>query len=223
MKKLIIICLSISITFSVFLFAEEVSNSIELLKPQIDEKPLLKIMNERMSTREYSDKEIPDQMLSNLLWAAFGINRPETGMRTAPSAINAQEIDIYAATADGLYLYEPKEHVLELIHNEDIREHTGNPGTEYTKTAPLNLILVLDSSKFSMFADYKEMVKIMAFSDAGFIGQNIYLFCASEKLATVVLGAVASEKLHKLMKLRDEQSVLFSLPVGYFKIGDSNE
>lgn len=217
MRRLIIICLSISITFPAFLFAEEVSKNIELLKPQIDEKPLLKIMNERKSTREYSEEKIPDQMLSNLLWAAFGINRPETGMRTAPSAINAQEIDIYAATADGLYLYEPKEHVLELIHNEDIREHTGNPGTEYTETAPVNLILVLDSSKFSMFADYEEMIKIMSFSDAGFISQNIYLFCASEKLATVVLGAIDTEKLHEKMKLREEQSVLFSQPIGYFK------
>ena len=217
MRRLIIICLSISITFSAFLFAEEVNENIELLKPQIDEKPLLKIMNERKSTREYSEEKIPDQMLSNLIWAAFGINRTETGMRTAPSAINAQEIDIYAATTDGLYLYEPKEHVLELIHNEDIREHTGNPGTEYTKTAPVNLILVLDSSKFSMFADYEEMIKIMSFSDAGFISQNIYLFCASEKLATVVLGAIDTEKLHEKMKLREEQVVLFSQPVGYFK------
>jgi len=214
-SKLLSISILLLLIFSILYSQQE--KEIILEKPQIKEKPLLKILNERKSTREFIEKEISDQMLSNLLWAAFGINRPESGMRTAPSVLNLQEIEIYVATTSGLFLYAPKYHKLELIHNIDIREFTGNPGTDFPKTAPINLIFVADLSKYVMFGDDETLKKIMVFSDVGYISQNVYLFCASENLATVVLGAIDTKTLKEKMKLREEQLILLTQPVGHFK------
>jgi len=151
-------------------------------------------------------------VLSNLLWAAFGINRPDSGKRTAPTAMNMQEIDIYVATADGLYLYNAKENALEPILSEDIRAATGPQ--PFVKDAPVNLVFVAD---FAKMRGSEENKVFYSATDTGFVSQNVYLFCASEGLATVVRGYVEKDKLAKVMKLRDDQKIILAQTVGYPK------
>ena len=153
------------------------------------------------------------QVLSNMLWAACGVNRPESGKRTAPSAVNWQEIDTYVATADGLYLYDAKAHILKPVLAGDIRAATGRQ--TFVKDAPVNLIFVADFSRMGK-ATTEDKVFYSA-TDTGFISQNVYLYCASEGLATVVRGAVDKEKLAKVMKLRPDQKVILAQSVGYPK------
>jgi len=118
---------------------------IQLLSPQIDGgKPLMQALQKRSTSREFSSDPLPHQVLSNLLWAAYGINRPEVGKRTVPSASNCQEIDLYVSMASGLYLYDAKKNRLDPILNEDIRALTGKQ--PFVKTAPVNLIVVADYS-----------------------------------------------------------------------------
>ena len=141
------------------------------------------------------------------------MNRTDTGKRTAPSAMNRQEIDIYVATANGLYLYDAKAHVLNPILSEDIRAMTGTQ--EYVKDAAINLIYVADYSK--MGTSTKEDKDIYSAADTGFISENVYLYCASEGLATVVRGSIDRPALAKMMKLRPDQKIILSQPVGYPK------
>ena len=166
----------------------------------------------RRSSREFSGRKLPDQVLSNLLWAAWGVNRPDSGKRTAPSAMNRQEIDVYVATADGAYLYDAKANELKPVSAEDVRALTGRQ--KFVKDAPVNLIYVADLAKMRGPAEQKAM---WAAADTGFIAQNVYLFCASEGLATVVRGLVDKPALTKALKLRDDQMVILAHTVGYPK------
>jgi len=194
-------------------FAEE-PKPIQLLKPQVDKgRPLMQVLKDRSSSRSFSKEKLPIQVLSNLLWAGVGVNRTDTGKRTAPSAMNRQEIDIYAATADGLYLYDAKAHALNPILSEDIRAMTGTQ--EYVKDAAINLIYVADYSK--MGTSTKEDKDIYSAADTGFISENVYLYCASEGLATVVRGSIDRQALAKVMKLRPDQKVILAQSVGYPK------
>ena len=194
-------------------YAEELK-PIKLLKPQTGGgKPLMQVLNERKSLREYSDKELPLQVLSNMLWAAWGINRSDSGKRTAPSASNMQEIDVYVSMADGLYLYDAEKIMLQPVHAEDIRALTGTQS--FVKDAPVNLVFVADESKMGNRTD--EGITFISAADAGFISQNVYLFCASEGLATVVRGLVDRPPLAKAMGLRLDQRIIFSQSVGYPK------
>jgi len=187
---------------------------IKLLKSQVEGgRPLMQVLKDRQSLREFSPNEIPLQVLSNLVWAACGINRPDSGKRTAPSANNVQNIDLYVAMADGLYLYEPKEHVLKAVLAEDIRAATGRQA--FVKDVPVNLIYVADFSKFGGRPD--EEKNFYSGVHTGFISQNVYLFCASEGLATVVRGLVDREALAKTMRLRPEQKVMLAQSIGYPK------
>jgi len=187
---------------------------IKLLKPQTDGgRPLMQVLKDRKSSREFSTEKLPLQVLSNMLWAAWGVNRPESGKRTAPSARNRQEIDVYVALAEGLYLYDAKAHTLKGVLAEDIRAMTG--GQPFVKDAPVNLIFVADFSKMGNApADQKDFYSA---TDTGFISQNVYLYCASEGLATVVRGSVDRPALAKVMKLRPDQKVTFAQSVGYPK------
>jgi SagB-type dehydrogenase family enzyme len=188
--------------------------SIPLLKPQIDTgRPLMQVLKDRSSSRSFSTEKLPVQILSNLLWAAFGINRPDAGKRTAPSARNWQEIDIYVAMADGLYLYDAKNHVLKPVLSGDIRSMTGKQ--DFVKDAPVNLIYVADFSKMGDAANDDKVLYSAA--DTGFISQNVYLFCASEGLATVVRGSIDREPLAKTMKLRTDQKIILAQTIGYPK------
>ena len=187
---------------------------IPLLKPQLDGgRPLMQVLKDRKSSRAFSSEKLPIQVMSNLLWAAFGVNRPESGKRTAPSAVNWQEIDIYVATADGLYLYEAKTHTLKPILGEDIRALTGTQ--PYVKEAPVNLIYVADFSRMDKATDEQKVFYSAA--GTGFIGQNVYLYCASEGLATVVRASIDKPALEKTMKLRPDQRITLAQSVGYPK------
>ncbi len=184
---------------------------LELPKPQTEGgKPLMQALKERKSTREFSPQKLPPQALSNLLWAAFGVNRPD-GRRTAPSASNMQEIDIYVALPEGLYLYDARAHRLEPVVAEDLRAATGTQ--PFVGQAPLNLVYVADYSRMGKRADEAKL--FYSATDTGFIAQNVYLFCASEGLATVVRASIDREKLAARMKLRPDQRIVLAQTVGY--------
>jgi SagB-type dehydrogenase family enzyme len=174
--------------------------------------PLMDALKQRQSTREFSSEKIPMETLSNLLWAAWGVNRPD-GHRTAPSARNSQEIDVYIATGDGLFLYEPKEHQLKKILSEDIRAATGT--NEYVKDAALNLVYVADLTRGNLKG--ADVIEFYSGADTAFLAQNVYLFCASENLAVVVRGAINRPDLAKMMKLRPDQKITLAQSVGYPK------
>lgn len=213
MEKILILStlLIFTFTFNQISVAQEF---IKLPNPQTETgKPLMKVLKERKSSREFSPEKLQPQVLSNLLWAAHGINRPESGGRTSPSAMNCQDIDIYLAMADGLFLYLPKEHALKLIISQDIRHLTGRQA--FVKEAPLNLIYV---SNFSKMARIKEEEKeFFSGAHTGFIAQNVYLFCASEGLVTVVRAMIDRPTLSKVMNLKEDQRITLSQTVGYPK------
>lgn len=173
-------------------------------------RPLMQVLKERKTTREFAPDKLPPQLLANLMWAAFGINRPD-GKRTAPSAMNWQEMDIYVATEEGLFIYNAKENRLDPVMAQDIRQATGTQ--PFVATAPLDLVYVADLSKTKPGAE----AELFTAADAGFIGQNVYLFCASENLATVVRGSIDRTALAKTMKLRAEQKIILAQTVGYPK------
>jgi hypothetical protein len=172
--------------------------------------PLISALQLRHSTREYSDQRIPQQILSDLLWAAFGINRP-SGDRTAPYWRHVMVIDVYLALANGVWIFEPKAHTLHLHLADDIRRHTGYQ--DFVSAAPLNLIYVAHAERMTDIS--AEERRLYASVDAAFIGQNVYLFCASEGLGTVFRGAVDYVKLARILGLPDQQFVTFAQTVGY--------
>jgi len=184
---------------------------VALPSPQTDGgRPLMQVLKDRKTTRDFAADKLSPQILSNLLWAAFGVNRPD-GRRTAPSAMNWQEMDIYVATADGLFVYDAKGNRLDPVLAQDVRAATGTQ--PFVATAPLNLVYVADLSKSGSVPD----ADLYTAADAGFIAQNVYLFCASEGLATVVRGSVDRAALTKAMKLRPEQKIILAQTVGYPK------
>jgi len=197
---------------------------IQLLKPQLDiGRPLMQALKDRRSSRAYSGEKFPLQVLSNLLWAAFGINRPDRGMRTAPTGGNRQDIDIYVATADGVYIYDAKAHTLSPVLTEDVRSLSGRQHPPSTvpadripplDEAPVNLIYVWDGLKKSKISTDQENL-CLAFAHSGLIIQNVYLFCASEGLATVVRLWFAKAALEKKMALKPEQYITLVQSVGY--------
>lgn len=195
------------------IFAQELK-PIQLVDPQKEGgMPLMQALQARSSSRSFSTDELPPQVLSNLLWAAFGVNRPKSGKRTAPSAYNRQEIDIYVASAHGLYLYDAKAHTLKPILNEDIRGASGRQA--FVRKVPLNLIYVADFSRMGSMADDDKVLYSAAAT--GFISQNVYLYCASEGLATVVRGTIDKPDLAKKMNLRPDQRITLAQSVGYPK------
>jgi nitroreductase len=182
---------------------------IPLPQPQTEGgRPLMQVLKERKTSRDFAPDKLPQQLLSNLLWAAFGVNRPD-GKRTAPSAMNWQEMDIYVATGEGLFLYDAKGNRLEPVLAQDIRQATGTQS--FVATAPLDLVYVADLSKAGSGPD----TELFTAANAGFISQNVYLFCASENLATVVRGSIDRVALAKAMKLRPEQRIILAQTVGY--------
>jgi nitroreductase len=196
-------------------FAQELK-PIQLLKPQLDGgRPLMQVLKDRKSQRAYSNEKIPLQVLSNLLWAAFGINRPESGRRTAASGGNRQDIDIYVATTDGVSIYDAKAHLLNQVLAEDVRSLSGRQTpTVPLDDAPINLIYVWDGKKKSKTSTEEQNLNL-AFAHTGFISQNVYLFCASEGLATVVRLWFDRPALEKKMGLRSEQYATLVQSVAY--------
>jgi nitroreductase len=193
---------------------------IRLPAPQIGGgKPLMQALKLRQSTRgDYGpEAKLSMQVISNLLWAADGVNRPD-GKRTAPSAVDWQNIDIYVTTADGLFLYDARQHVLKVLGNEDVRAVAGQQ--DFVKTAPLNLIYVADFARAKNFGgkgDTMPTAEVWSFAGTGAIAENVYLFCASEGLACIVRAMVDRDAITKTLKLRPEQKVTLAQTVAFFK------
>ena len=198
--------LSIIIPLAIFLCAAAAARDLSpatLPAPQTSGgRPLMQVLKDRTSQREFAPEPLPTQVLSNLLWAAWGVNRPESGKRTAPSAMNRQEMDVYVAGADGVYLYDAKEHRLKPVVAGDLRALTGTQA--YVGTAPLNLVYVSRGGDAAGGG-----------IQAGLISENVYLFCSSEGLATVVRGSINREPLAKAMKLGSDQKIVLAQSVGY--------
>jgi nitroreductase len=189
----------------------QTSSQVQLPKPQVDGgKPLMQALSERKSTRTFKSEKLPEQVLSNLLWAAWGINRPD-GKRTAPSAMNRQEIDVFVVLAEGAYVYDATAHALKPVASGDLRAQTG--AQPFVKEAPLNLVYVADTAKMTGGSEQDKPIWYAA--AAGFISQNAYLYCASEGLATVVRGMVDRSALAGSLSLRPEQKIVLSQTVGY--------
>lgn len=215
MKRLFVIILMLPLFTTILQdpgFTAEVTN-MRLLPPDTEGgKPLMQALSERKSSREFRPDELPPQVLSNLLWAANGVNRPD-GRRTSPSAKNTQEIEIYVAKKEALYLYNAKEHALTVVIPEDIRSRIGRQ--VFVQDAPVGLIFVSNTGKFR--GGSEEDALFYSATDTGYVSQNVYLFCASEGLSTVVLGTIDRDQLAKTMKLQPRQRIILTQPVGYPK------
>ena len=185
-----------------------------LLSPSLSGgMPLMSALSSRQSLREFSPEPLPDQVLSDLLWAAGGINRHEFDGRTAPSAMNAQEVLLYVAMPQGLFFYEPKLHALRLIVASDVRRVTGNQ--DFVDTAPLDLVFVADHARMKIVpASQREAY---AHATAGAMAQNVYLYCASEGLAAVIRAWFDRDALARAMGLQADQQLLLSQTVGASK------
>ena len=173
--------------------------------------PLMQALKARHSTREFGSQPLPPQVLSNLLWAASGVNRPETGQRTAPSAHDWREIDVYLTTAEGAYRYDAPSHTLIKVVAGDIRSLTGVQA--FVATVPLNLVYVADLDRMSGAS--AEDQAFYSATDAGFIAQNVYLYCASSGLAGVVRGLIDRDALGAALGLGKHQRIILAQSVGY--------
>lgn len=188
------------------------TGAIKLLPPETaGGMPLMQTLQARQSSREFASKPLPPQVLANLLWAATGVNRPQTGQRTAPSAHDWREIDVYVTTADGAYRYDPPAHTLIKGAAGDLRPLAGVQ--DFVATAPVNLVYVADLDRMSgASADDQAFYSA---TDAGFIAQNVYLYCASAGLAGVVRGLVDREALGAALGLKPPQRIILAQSVGY--------
>jgi len=188
------------------------AQEILLSKPDLTGgKPLMETLNLRSSHREFNSRELTPEHISGLLWAACGINRPETGKRTAPSAMNWQDVRVYVFLKTGIYLYDEAKHKLVMVKEGDHMAAAGSQ--DFVATAPLNLVYVCD---YSLMKKAEENDKeFYSGINTGFISQNVYPYCASEGLNTVVRAYVDREALHSLMGLKPEQHVVVGQTVGY--------
>jgi SagB-type dehydrogenase family enzyme len=175
--------------------------------------PLMQALKERKTSREFSDKKLPLQVLSDLLWAAAGINREDSGKRTAPSARNWQEVQVYVVMEEGTYLYDAKANSLKAIARGDLRKLTGRQ--DFVSSAPINLVYVADFSKMKGASPENQVV--FSAADTGFISQNVYLFCASEGLATVVRAMMDQKALSEALHLSEDMKIILAQTVGYPK------
>lgn len=193
-------------------FAQPAS-SIMLPKPETTGgKPLMIALKERRSSREFAADGLPLNILSDLLWAANGINRADSGKRTAPSAQDRREIGVYVVVADGVYLYDAEANALKLMVAGDIRSLTGRQ--DFVSEAPLNVVYVADFSRMDSSASVEEK-QFYAAADTGFMAQNVYLYCASQGLATVVRGSIDRAALARAMHLGPSQRITLAQTVGF--------
>ncbi len=177
-------------------------------------KPLMQALNERQSTRTFTKDNLTRQQLSDLLWAGWGINRADEKKRTAPSARNVQEIDVYVALPEGLYLYVAETNLLKNINNKDLRKLCGSQ--DFVADAALNIVYVADMSKLGKKEgdEIKDSDLLSSYANTAFIAQNVYLYCASANLGCVIRGMVPKEQLAPEMGLRTNQKIILSQTVG---------
>lgn len=180
-------------------------------------KPLMDALNERQSGRLFADTDLSLQELSDLLWAAWGINRPEDSHRTAPSSHNRQEMDVYVALKTGLFLYDAGNNKLKQVHNRDIRALTGTQ--DFPATAPVNLVYVADLAKRGLKEGQQitDTDLLSSWANTGFMAQNVYLWCASEGLTCVIRAMVPRDKLAPEMGLKPLQAIILAQTVGFPK------
>jgi nitroreductase len=202
--------LKLSIFLTALLAGDLLAQSIELPPPQkTGGMPLMEALAKRSTSRAFATNELSSQPISSLLWAAFGINRPD-GKRTAPSARNFQETDIYVLLKSGAYVYSAASNKLNQVLAEDIRALGGLQA--FVKDAPVTLVFVADLAKSG---GNNEGTRNMANIDIGYISQNVYLFCTSEGLATGARAMVDQKALGEKLKLRPDQLVVLAQSVGY--------
>lgn len=188
-----------------------VESGIALPPPQRDGgMPLMEALSKRHSSRAFASRELPLPLLSSLLWAAYGVNR-EHGERTAPSALNAQEVDLYVALPSGAYLYNAAAHALDLVTANDVRRVTGYQ--DFVDEAPLDLVFVADHSRMKLVPVGQR--ESYAAAAAGAICQNVYLFAAGNGLATVIRAWIDRNAIADALGLSHDQQVLLSQTVGY--------
>ena len=173
--------------------------------------PLMEALQHRQSQRKFSTQPLSEQLLSDLLWAAAGVNRPVEGGRTAPSALHAQEVDLHVALPNGLHLYDPTQHALRLEVASDVRRVTGYQ--DFVDQAALDLIFVADHTRMKLVPAARR--RAYAFTCAGAMAQNVYLFSASTGLATVVRAWFDHTALSEAMGLSAEHELLLAQTVGY--------
>jgi len=172
--------------------------------------PLMQALSQRQSLRVFDPAPLPEQTLSDLLWAAAGVNRPALDGRTAPSAMNAQEVDVYVALPNGLFRYVAPTHTLHLVAASDVRRVTGYQ--DFVDTAPLDLVFVADFSRMKLVpATQRESYASVA---AGAMAQNVYLYCASAGLSTVIRAWIDRGALAQALGLNNDQQVLLAQTVG---------
>ncbi|MBP7849720.1 MAG: SagB/ThcOx family dehydrogenase [Lentimicrobiaceae bacterium] len=174
--------------------------------------PLMQAFNERQTIREIKEGKLSEQQLSNILWAAYGINRTEGGKRTVPTSRNKQEMDVYVALEEGLYLYDAIKHQLIRVLEIDIRRETGEQ--EFVNIAAVNLIYVAD---YNRAGSDPESYRNTSSVNTGFMAQNVYLCCASEDLGCVVRGWFNKDHLRDIMGLEGHQEVILTQTVGLKK------
>lgn len=204
MKKLL---LSAALLLATVSFAQT-----NLPAPQKAKKTLsvMEALSTRHSERAYSNKALTDQELSDLLWAAGGVNRPD-GHITSPTAMNKQEIRIFVFTAKGVSEYLPQTNQLKEVVKGDHRDIVAGR-QDFAKTAPVSLVLVGDFDKFGSNAEH---AKLMVAVDAGIVSENINLYCAAAGLATVPRGTMDGPAIQKLLGLNANQLPILNNPVGY--------
>lgn len=198
------------------------SGSSQVLKPlQLEKnawqssKTLIESLQKRETSRDFSEKPLSLQQLSGLMWAANGVNRDD-GRRTAPSALNKKSIDIYAVMAEGVYRFDADKNQLAPVVAGDFRKLAGVQ--DYVWNAPLNLIYVADLSKWDGSSNPPDdNVLSMVALEAGCQVQNVYLYCASEGLATVIRASVDKNELAKAIKLNSSQYIVAGQTVGFPK------
>jgi nitroreductase len=209
----IILLASIAILSFFSIKAQELQ-PIKLLPPQTDKgKSLMQSLQDRHSTREFADKELSLQELSNLLWAADGVNRPGLKKRTAPSAMNLQDADVYVFLKEGVYLYNAFEMKLIPVVSGDKRSLAGTQ--PFVPTAPVNLVIISDYSKMGRTKD--EDKAAFATGNAAFIGENVYLFCAAFDLNCVLRASIDKDAISKGLNLRPDQHAVYGITIGFPK------
>ncbi len=197
---------------SLFASSLLIGQTLELPAPQkTGGMPLMEVLAKRITVRSFDTANISTQQLSNLLWASFGVNRPD-GRRTAPSANNKQEIDIYVLLKNGTYVYDAQNNKLDPVSPEDLRSQAAD---QRFADAPVQLIFVADLAKRGGNSEEEKLM--MASIDCGYISQNTYLYCTSEGLVTGARATVNRDALISKLKLSPDQRILLAHSVGHPK------
>jgi len=212
MKRIFII-LTVSLIATMSMFSQDLQD-IKLNEPNKSRgATFMKALSDRQSIREYDTRDLSLQDLSDLLWAANGVNRTD-GKRTAPSAMDRREIDVYVLNKDGAYLYDAPNHILKGVTAGDFRKAVA-VSQDFAATAPVCIVLVANLEKLG--DPTSENTRLTAATDGGIVNQNINIFCAAVGLATVPRGTMDKAALKNALKLSDTQSLILNNPVGYPK------